>query len=82
MILGLQAVAKGQVAALVLAGGQASRLGSACPKGCLNLDLNISPCDSLLGIQASKIKALEKLAKAEYPSLDGKIQWLAIYDGT
>ncbi|VDO55860.1 unnamed protein product, partial [Brugia timori] len=40
---GLEAIAKGQVAAVVLAGGQATRLGSVEPKG--TLSLGFTDCD-------------------------------------
>ena len=43
--------------------------------GCLPLELNISPSDSLLGIQAAKIAALQKLARSENPGSEGVIQW-------
>ncbi|PAV77716.1 hypothetical protein WR25_01133 [Diploscapter pachys] len=75
---GLNAIAKGQVAAVVLAGGQASRLGSDQPKGTLPLGLHISPQDSLLGLQAAKIAKLELLAREAYPDCNGKIQWLVM----
>ncbi|KAK6014696.1 hypothetical protein OSTOST_19915, partial [Ostertagia ostertagi] len=64
---GLRAISRGEVAAIVLAGGQASRLGSSAPKGTIPLGLGVAPCDSLLGIQACKIALLEKLAKEEFP---------------
>ncbi|RCN29280.1 hypothetical protein ANCCAN_24966 [Ancylostoma caninum] len=74
---GLEAISRGEVAAVVLAGGQASRLGSSSPKGTIPLGLNVAPCDSLLGIQASKIALLERLASKEFPQTKdkGKIQW-------
>ncbi|VDL64636.1 unnamed protein product [Nippostrongylus brasiliensis] len=77
---GLEAISRGEVAAIVLAGGQASRLGSSAPKGTIPLGLNISPCDSLLGIQASKIALLEKLGEREYPENkeSSRIQWLVM----
>ncbi|CAI4231960.1 unnamed protein product [Auanema sp. JU1783] len=75
---GLEAVANGEVAALVLAGGQASRLGSSSPKGTVPLGLDVSPCDSLFGIQAAKIAALERLASATFPGKNGKVQWVVM----
>ncbi|KJH50057.1 UTP--glucose-1-phosphate uridylyltransferase [Dictyocaulus viviparus] len=46
------------------------------------LGLNVAPCDSLLGIQASKIALLEKLATMEFPQNKEttKIQWLVSTD--
>ncbi|KAL6738779.1 hypothetical protein Aduo_012291 [Ancylostoma duodenale] len=81
---GLEAISRGEVAAVVLAGGQASRLGSSSPKGTIPLGLNVAPCDSLLGIQASKIALLERLASKEFPQTKdkGKIQWLVMASKT
>lgn len=77
---GLQAISRGEVAAIVLAGGQASRLGSSAPKGTISLGVNVAPGDSLLGIQACKIALLEKLARREFPDAEqsAKIQWLVM----
>ncbi|KAK5971391.1 UDP-N-acetylhexosamine pyrophosphorylase isoform b [Trichostrongylus colubriformis] len=77
---GLEAISRGEIAAIVLAGGQASRLGSSAPKGTLPLGLGVSPCDSLLSIQACKIALLEKLAIEEFPEAKetAKIQWLVM----
>lgn len=77
---GLQAISRGEVAAIVLAGGQASRLGSSAPKGTVPLGINVAPGDSLLGIQASKIALLERLAHKEFPEEKeaAKIQWLVM----
>ncbi|PIO73598.1 hypothetical protein TELCIR_04432 [Teladorsagia circumcincta] len=78
--LAKQAISRGEVAAIVLAGGQASRLGSSAPKGTIPLGLGVAPCDSLLGIQACKIALLEKLAKEEFPEAKetAKIPWLVM----
>ncbi|KAJ1366051.1 hypothetical protein KIN20_026631 [Parelaphostrongylus tenuis] len=79
-IAGLEAISKGELAVIVLAGGQSSRLGSSAPKGTIPLGLNVAPCDSLLGIQASKISLLQKLAAKEFPEAGtkAKIQWLVM----
>uniref|UniRef100_A0A1I7XHD3 UDP-N-acetylglucosamine diphosphorylase n=1 Tax=Heterorhabditis bacteriophora TaxID=37862 RepID=A0A1I7XHD3_HETBA len=74
----LEAISRNEVAAVVLAGGQASRLGSVAPKGTIPLGLNVSPVDSLIGIQAAKLALLEKLAAKMYPGTEGKIQWLVM----
>ncbi|KAK6747003.1 hypothetical protein RB195_000320 [Necator americanus] len=81
---GLEAISRGEVAAIVLAGGQASRLGSSSPKGTIPLGLDVAPCDSLLGIQACKIALLEKMANKEFPQHKGKgkIQWLVMVSKT
>ncbi|CAI5446349.1 unnamed protein product [Caenorhabditis angaria] len=75
---GLDAISRGEVAALVLAGGQASRLGSAEPKGTIPLGLNVSFGDSLLGIQAAKIALLQAAAGERNHENNGKIHWLVM----
>lgn len=55
--LGTQAIRRNQVAVLILAGGQATRLGSDVPKGMYKLDLgNDNECQCLFDIQADCIK--------------------------
>nr|CDJ84732.1 UTP--glucose-1-phosphate uridylyltransferase domain containing protein [Haemonchus contortus] len=77
---GLEAISRGEIAAIVLAGGQASRLGSSAPKGTIPLGLNVAPLDSLLGIQACKIALLEKLAIEAFPEAKEttRIHWLVM----
>lgn len=72
----MEAIARGQVAAVVLAGGQATRLGSTEPKGTLSLgftDCEIT--DSLLAFQAARISRLQELARVAFPNSDPKIWW-------
>uniref|UniRef100_A0A1I8ADG7 UDP-N-acetylglucosamine diphosphorylase n=1 Tax=Steinernema glaseri TaxID=37863 RepID=A0A1I8ADG7_9BILA len=66
---GLLEIVQGKVAVIVLAGGQATRLGGQSPKGMLALGLNVNGNDSLLGLQASKIRKLEKMAAEAYPDI-------------
>ncbi|CAB3401804.1 unnamed protein product [Caenorhabditis bovis] len=72
---GLDAIARGEVCAIVLAGGQASRLGSSQPKGTIPLGINTAYGDSLLGIQAAKIALLQAMAGELEREGNGKIHW-------
>jgi UDP-N-acetylglucosamine/UDP-N-acetylgalactosamine diphosphorylase len=69
------------VAALVLAGGQASRLGSDRPKGAIPLGTGLgSRADSLLFIQAAQIARLQRMAAERFPnsSTTPVIHWLVM----
>ncbi|PVU90738.1 hypothetical protein BB561_004740 [Smittium simulii] len=75
---GLKKVADNQVAAIVMAGGQGTRLGSSRPKGCYDVDLPSKK--SLFNIQADRILGLQKVA-AQYANKDPalvKIFWLVM----
>jgi UDP-N-acetylglucosamine/UDP-N-acetylgalactosamine diphosphorylase len=71
-LLGLKAIAAGEVGVIVLAGGQASRLGASLPKGTLCLELE--SVKSLLDLQAARIARLETLAH-RLTGRRGTIQW-------
>lgn len=64
--LGLEAVSRGQVCALVLSGGQGTRLGFAGPKGMYNIGLPSEK--SLFQLFAERLLALEALAANKFPS--------------
>ncbi|CAB38688.1 UDP-N-acetylglucosamine diphosphorylase Uap1/Qri1(predicted) [Schizosaccharomyces pombe] len=68
---GLREIARGHVAALVLAGGQGTRLGFAGPKGCFRLGLPNNP--SIFELQAQKIKKSLALARAAFPDQEASI---------
>ncbi|PVU84734.1 hypothetical protein BB560_007275 [Smittium megazygosporum] len=75
---GLSRIAASEVAAIVMAGGQGTRLGSSLPKGCYKVG---TPSDkSLFAIQADRILGLESLA-AKHANIDRskvRIFWLVM----
>uniref|UniRef100_A0A914XBE0 UDP-N-acetylglucosamine diphosphorylase n=1 Tax=Plectus sambesii TaxID=2011161 RepID=A0A914XBE0_9BILA len=74
---GLKAIAHGEVAVIVLAGGQATRLGADRPKGTLSIGL-LRERDSLLDLQAAQIAKLQKIAQTAYPDQPSIIQWFVM----
>ncbi|KAI8321042.1 UDP-N-acetylglucosamine diphosphorylase [Martensiomyces pterosporus] len=74
---GIDLLAQGKVATLVMAGGQGTRLGSSAPKGCY--DVGIPSHKSLFQLQAERIKKLgEVVAAKKGLAKPARIPWLVM----
>ncbi|KAI3405195.2 UAP1 [Candida oxycetoniae] len=78
--LGYKAIANGEVAILLMAGGQGTRLGSDDPKGCF--DIHLPSQKSLFQIQAEKILKIANLTREKF-NLDfvPEIVWYIMTSG-